>query len=707
MIVLRLLFGLLFISSVSAGNPYVVFKENGKSGVKTQEGKVLIPAKYDAIGWSNGSFSLINNVTGFRDGAAWGLINLSNQRITKNEFTDIRPADGPYIIATKRQKASPHVLVGCITSAGKQVIPFLYDGITISSLRAIVYTRIGNQFRYGLIDLENKTLIPQQYQDIKSIGTLRYAVRNFEGKIAVFSENGEQVTGFVIDSLSAFRNNLALIYQGKYLGVVNRDGKVQLEAKYRDILRESDAEVKVREPNEWSFLTSENKAKIKVSADSVVVLANGLYKISTSNQAQLVNSELIPVTEAVLTDIEEFQNGKATYKLGSFYGVIQKDGRVVVPALYSKIRLHKNYILAQQKLGNQNTWILFDSLGNRKITRAYQFMRPLRDDIFEVQHHGFFGIIDLTGKEIVACAYDSLLDFVDDRLVVKFKRLYGVISLSEEWVVAPRQNRITLMEENKYVEHAPGSSVLKERNGNVVYFTSNRIQIYRDHLIEYLPSGTIWKIDLNGTIADRAVAPAEMTEEIYEESEGYRAIKRNGKFGFIDSRGRLRIANRYEAVQPFHEGLAAVKILGKWGFINLQDNIAVQPVYDEVQSFQNGFALVRLKGLNGLIDKRGKLVLPVRYESIDVLSTRNLLIKINGLFGLSDPTGKVLIQPRYESLSDVGNASAIAMREKKYGVVNYNGVTTIPLMYDYIAYDQFSKLFMAMRESLWQTIILK
>ena len=83
--VLRIFFGLLLISFVSAGTPYVVYRENGKTGVKSQDGKVVIPAQYDGIGWSNGKFSIIENVTGFRIGQGWGLINLSNQKVTKNQ----------------------------------------------------------------------------------------------------------------------------------------------------------------------------------------------------------------------------------------------------------------------------------------------------------------------------------------------------------------------------------------------------------------------------------------------------------------------------------------------------------------------------------------------------------------------------------------------------------------------------------------------
>jgi hypothetical protein len=703
MTVLRIIFCLLLISFSSAGATFLVFTENGKSGLKNHEGKVLIPAQYDALGWSNGEFSIIENVTGFRDGSRWGLINLGNQRITKDEFIQLYPADGSLIIASKLLNKSPRPITGCITTSGKQVIPFLYDGISISSFRAVVFTLIGNQFRYGLVDLENRTLIPQQYQEVRPIGTLRYAVRNFEGKTALFSETGKQMTGFDIDSLSVFRNNLAFIYRGKDKGLINRDGVVKLEPKYRDIEVSNDNEVKIREADEWQFLTHDNKLVRKAQADSIIPLGASLFKTRTGNHAQIVANDLSVVGNSILTDIRPFSSGKALYQLGSLFGVILTDGRVVLPALYHDVLLSKEAIIASQKNGNSKGWILFDTLGNRKNNRAYESLTFLGNGLFAAKHKGFFGVVNLAGKEIVACAYDSILSMKDSHLLVKFKGLYGVITTSEEWLVSPRANPITVIDNNRFIEHAPSSTFLKERNGNVIYFTSNPVTIHKDFFLEKLPSGTVWRIDMNGVIVDRQVTPSEPTETIYEESEGYRAIKRNGRYGFIDNRGRLRIANRYEAVQPFNEGYAGVKILGKWGFINLQDNIAVQPVYEEVRPFKNGFALVKLKGLFGLIDKKGKLVLPARYENIELLGSKNMLLSVNNFRGLADVTGKILIQPRYDDVIDTGAGSAIAVKDKKYGVIGYNGVTTVPMMYDYLTFDSATNQFLAMRRATWQT----
>ena len=181
--------------------------------------------------------------------------------------------------------------------------------------------------------------------------------------------------------------------------------------------------------------------------------------------------------------------------------------------------------------------------------------------------------------------------------------------MREEWIVTPRPYKLKLLTEQRFIEITPRQTFLKSIDGNIIYFSENAVECSAEHLLEYLPSGNIWEINLDGIIVNRQVHPEGSIEEIFKESEGLRAIKKNGQYGFVDSQGRLRIANRYDDIRSFSEGLAAMKIRGKWGFINHEDKIAVQPIYEEVTAFHHGRSIVKQKGLIGMIDMSGKQLL--------------------------------------------------------------------------------------------------
>src|SRR4029079_15798307 len=108
------------------------------------------------------------------------------------------------------------------------------------------------------------------------------------------------------------------------------------------------------------------------------------------------------------------------------------------------------------------------------------------------------------------------------------------------------------------------------------------------------PDGTLMEVNFKGQILSRQkLAFTSYEQNSFSESEGLIGIRRDGKYGFVDTRGRLRIANRYDSISDFHEGKAAIKLLGKWGYINNADQIVTQPQYQTVSDFHQGVALVR------------------------------------------------------------------------------------------------------------------
>jgi hypothetical protein len=687
-------------------NPLVIndfnrFEENGKVGLKNQKGEILIPAQFDALGWSNGEFSIVENAIGYRINGQWGLISTTNHKITKNEFIDLSPGPEQVLIARKKIANSVKVKTGCITTAGKTLVPFLYDGLSISSLRAIVYEKTGTQFKHGLIDLNNKILVPLKYQAIYPLGSLRYAVVSFDNKTAIFTDDGKQLTNFLIDSISSFKKSYAIIYQNQRQGLINREGQIKIEPTLREIKIEDDGAIKIRHTDAWIFLNGENKLIRQFNADSIQPAQRDIYKIKSADRIELANAEFKPLTKVVISSIGNFYKGKALFESRGRTGLLGSDGSVLIEAKYLNLIIESDRIRASSPHQGMKQWVLMDTVGNVVSEKRYDFIAPYNGVFYPAKRKNFWGALNKDGKEVISCVHDSLVQYHNDHIVVKFKDQYGIINVKENWIIPPQNDPLQLINSDRYLQVSQPNTFLKSLKGEIIYFTENRIDIKPDYLLEYVSTGAIWKIDMNGLIADRYVQQ-EGIEKIFMESEGYRAIKKDGKYGFVDDRARLRIANRYEDVKPFNEGMAGAKILGRWGYINKDDRIAIQPVYDDVFQFHHGYAVVKQKGLFGLIDKNGKLILPVRYDAIEMLPTNRFLIKQNGLYGAADSNGRIILNIRYHSIQDVNNNYLIVGLDNKWGVITTQGLSTIPLIYDGIIYDQFHKQFLALRKAAWE-----
>jgi hypothetical protein len=701
----RFLSILFLLNSLCAlANPFHTFVEDGKVGLKNNADHIVIPARYDALGWSNGSFSVTGQVTGYKLKGFWGVLNLNNERITPPDYSSLTTTEG-FIIASKQSQAFK-ISTGCIDAEGKVIIPFNYTGVKIHSLRAIAFIREGNLFKHGLIDLENKILIPFQYRNVYPIGSLRYAVEDFNGKTALFSEGGRQITGFTIDSISHFNNDIAIIYEGERQGLITRDGELKSEAKYREI-KFNGKEVLARMPDEWHVLNAQNKQLNRIDADSLSMLSEGRYKIANAGIIRLVDDNLKPVNETNFTKLASFKNGLAVFKSGEFYGVIKKNGKTVLPGSFQKIFVADDYIITVEKKIDKITWSLRDTVGQRLTPRSYDLILPRNETIFPALKNGYWGAVDKNGKEIVACVYDTILESCNNQLAVKFRGQYGIISLKEDWLAFPQPHKLKLLNGERYFKKKDGLLMLCTFSGTTLYFTINPIEVKENYFVEFISSGGTWHVDFDGRIVSRQLPPqeaAEKVEKIFPSTEGLRGIKKNGQYGFIDDLGRLRVANRYEDIKPFSEGLAAIKIRNKWGFINRDEKIMIQPAYEDVTPFEKNYSLVKQNGMYGLLTREGKLALPTRYNEVSILANGHVLLTLNGMKGLGDQQGNVLLQPKYNSLQDLDNGYVIIEQDGKFGLVTSQGLSTIPLMYDELKFDVEKNRYLALKKSGWVVI---
>lgn len=690
----------LFFTIFSAASGYSLFESNGKVGLKNESGKILIPAKYDALGWSETDFSVVNNITGYQVNGKWGLINLQNQLLTKADFEGITPTDASFVIARKKSNLSFRTVYGVLTLSGKEIIPFQYDGIQMSSLRAIVFTKSGNQYKYGLIDHQNKAIIPQQYQNIKAVGTLRYAVQNFDGRWSLFTETGRQLSEFLADSISKFKNNYAIIYKNARQGIIDREGVIKVQPVYGEIKHNDDGTFSGRQLASWLFLDGKNNLQRKTFADSVAGLSKNTLMLTGANIVTIADQELKAISDTKMNSLSSFEKDRALFSFNGKWGVVDIKGRILIEPKYRELKRDHVFYVAQNGDGS---WVLLDSLGTALHTKTYDQIMPFNGVFFPVVKKNYWGAIDNSGKEVISCTYDSILQELDHKIVVKFRGQYGIINEKEHWLATPRANRIKIIQPDRFLEYGGITTYLKSINNNTIYFSDNKLEVQDNSLIEYLPSGTIWEIGMNGVIGDRTRLP-DMVEKVFPESEGYRGIKKNGQYGFIDDLGRLRIANRYEDIQRFSEGLAAMKIRGKWGFISRDDRIAIQPTYDQVFDFAHGLAVVKQKGQYGVVDKAGKQIVPIRYDRIEVFANGSIIVVQNGLAGLTDAQGRIVINAKYDQLIDLNNGYIIAARNGKYGVLTAQGVSTVPMIYDFISFDRYNNTFLAKLNPAWEVI---
>ena len=105
---------------------------------------------------------------------------------------------------------------------------------------------------------------------------------------------------------------------------------------------------------------------------------------------------------------------------------------------------------------------------------------------------------------------------------------------------------------------------------------------------------------------------------------GYYRLKRNGKYGIIDSQLNNVTPFKYDSIWSFHENnLCMVKIDHKYGYINAKGEEQVAVKYDNIESFENGLAVAKLGEFYGIINEQDEVVVPFSLNYPDKKGLKN------------------------------------------------------------------------------------
>jgi hypothetical protein len=138
-------------------------------------------------------------------------------------------------------------------------------------------------------------------------------------------------------------------------------------------------------------------------------------------------------------------------------------------------------------------------------------------------------------------------------------------------------------------------------------------------------------------------------------------IVENGKWGFMDTTGKVAIAPRLPDQTSFHDGLARSQDDGKTIFIDPAGKIVLRPAFDIVRDFSEGLAAVNIgeqrypvigviekTGRWGYIDKTGKLALPMKFTQADGFSEGLAAVHLGQRAGFIDHRGKMMFEAPFD-----------------------------------------------------------
>ena len=322
---------------------------------------------------------------------------------------------------------------------------------------------------------------------------------------------------------------------------------------------------------------------------------------SKTKGCSVYNGNLQLVLKGGYNSIELGCEGQFIVKKNGKYGVVSEKGAVILPLKYSEINSNKNgyTVTLNEKMG------LFNS----------------------------------EGKEIIPISYRWIYtDKIDDNIPIaaKLDGKEGYINTKNEWVIPPtyrdafafRQGLAKIREVRDYIYYInlKGEPVIQDFDANVIEPSDNTYIVGVRKECKYMV------YDLNGNLLDTY----NLLRNNWSDDAIF-AVKKGGKWGYIDGYGKVIIPLEYEEVGNFSEGLAAVRKDGKWGYINLKNEVVIPIEFtNEVGFFKNGGAEYYTDRGAGLINLKGEIIAEPKYDSIEYVNGNIAIVSFNGYNYLYD-----------------------------------------------------------------------
>ncbi|MFM7672901.1 MAG: WG repeat-containing protein [Bacteroidota bacterium] len=464
----------------------------------------------------------------------------------------------------------------------------------------------------------------QESNKIKSaVGDQTTFVAIKSGKWGFLDSNGYEISPFIFDSIAFLNKNAAAIRVKNKWGVFDLASRKMTPCIYKRVYSSSPNDLICVELNKkWGFYDFERKKVTTLKYDEIGNADYGIIPVKEDGKWGFLN---MSYTNIIACKYETAGNildeNVITVNIKGIWNIIDTNNHVLTQSIPTEIYRLTKGIYYFKN--NDESIHLINKYGIPLLDKKYNDISLFQDDLYIVKRNGLFGLLNKGFNEIIPCQFEDY-EFSGNRIA---------FLKNEKWAFfTPTGQQLTPFDFDEI-----------NISGEAGYFRST----FDSEGMGIVKKDEKWGlIDTNGSI----ILPIKF-ESIAEFSEGLVAVSDNSLWGFYDKKGNIKIPCIYENVGKFSEGLSPISINGKWGYINKENRIIIPCIYDYADTFRDGLAQINVKENIYIIDQKGEQLFPQNGIEVLIHFSKTLLL---------------------------------AQKENKYGIISHKGQILAPIKYDAI-----------------------
>lgn len=364
----------------------------------------------------------------------------------------------------------------------------------------------------------------------------------------------------------------------------------------------------------FGFMDSIGVTVIPAAYESVSPFKEGLSLVSRNDKFGYINKKGDVVIDLIYSGGNDFEQGRAIIERYERIGMIDRTGVIIFEPEFKELGIISEGMLYGVK---DSLYGFYNTLGDQVIPERFTEAFSFSNGRAKVEEKGLQAYIDKKGKYIVHPAFEEIEYFTDSLLIYGDGDTYGLMKPSCQIVVPNKYDKIGQLSEGIAI---------------VVY----------DDYIGYINER-----------GEEVIAPQfDVIPNYLNRSHfkgGSAVVAKNNSYGVINTKGKEIIPFKNEGIGEWTD-LTAVKRKGKWGFINRANQLVIPANYDYAESFNGTVALVQEVSLYGAIDRSGAKIIETGYNNIEIAMKGYMIVNNGALYGIVSSKGEVVVPMIYRSI---------------------------------------------------------
>ncbi|MBL7700995.1 MAG: WG repeat-containing protein [Ferruginibacter sp.] len=567
---------------------------------------------------------------------------------------------------------------------------------------------------YGVINNENKIVVPLQYKSIMLSGENGiFNIKDAAGNTGLFSAKAQkEIVAPQYFEIEPFSEGLAVVKKRKadfgfLWGAVDVNGAVVIPVEYGYLGYLKEGLMNFQKDNKMGFLDKDNKIIIPAMYYNFSVFSEGLAAVKVS------------------------ETGK--------YGFIDKTNNMVIAAEYedanpfyggfTSVAKKKGYTMGAAGKGTRTVpgeWVAIDKTGKIIQERTFDRISPLQGGgLFIIEWQGKKGTMNTKGMPILPMEYSEVT--VDKNGYAVFKTVdtkkFGMMNNVGTIIVAPNYDYVSSTTANRFYVIQNGMYTVGDVNNNVfvqpdsangvilgkkriVYYYTNKVRVFdlngnpqktftdlnlkswghslseTEDSIKLSTDNTVQLINV-GTNTKKSMPFGEAGDF----SEEGIFIGKKKLYDFYDHTGKKLNAEGYHSVVNFSEGVAALQAgstsnpyLADKNFKKIKDLTSnFQGPYSEGLAYANN----QQSGEIYYLDKAGNVALKLSAKEGSKCVGGLIAVKdAMDRFYLINKSGKQVNAKTWNAIGEFSEGLALVRDYTKWGYIDVSGNKVIDVKFD-------------------------